>query len=518
MKRSSCLGLIAGLALAALPARADDLHPDVAADLSLELVLSNLSAPTGGAFLPDGRLLIIEQFSGRVQLWDGQSAPRTVGTVEVQTGNERGLLGVAVDPEFETSRRIYFYYSTGGAQSAGYALMDPATGDIDTANMVELISGMAAGRNHNGGAIGFGPDGHLYLGVGDTGCNCGCAPGTNTSNYFGTCLTGLNGKILRIDRDGGIPSDNPLVGVRGVAACGDGTGCRAAGTAPTGTGAPRTEIYNWGFRNPFRFAFDAQTGYLWVGDVGEITNEEITISTGPGQHHGWPYREGREGQPVTRCGEVTSQSGDCTEPAVVYPRSESPNTRSASVTAGVFSQHCSWPQAWRGRYWFGDYSKARVWAVTPNAARDGVDGARTVIATGVGGVVQFMESPDGGVYYLNVNTGTLWRIVPANPEPCPGTDAGVEVDSGPAPDVGPAPDTGVEDDSGSAPPEAGVPVDGGVDADAGTPPAADAGEAVEGDGDGDGCRCIGGSHPGAGAAGLALLLLGAHLGRPRRRR
>lgn len=515
----SC-GLLASCLVVSSAAFADDLANGVNTELQLDLMVSGLSAPTGGAFLPDGRLLITEQASGRVLLWDGVAAPTEVGRVAVEASSERGLLGVTVDPQFETSRRVYFYYSTGGAQAAGYALMDAATDLIDTANMTVLVTGMAANRNHNGGAIAFGPDGYLYLGVGDTGCNCGCAPGTNTSNYSGTCLTALKGKVLRVDRDGGIPSDNPLVNETAVAACGQGLDCRAAGTAPTGMGPPRTEIYNWGFRNPWRFAFDEQTGHLWIGDVGEVTYEEITISTGPGQHHGWPYREGMEGQPVTRCNEITPQSGDCKEPAVVYPRSESPQTRSASVTGGVFSNHCSWPVAWHGLYWFGDYAKARVWAVTPNAARDGVDGGRTVIVTGAQGPVHFMRGPDGGIYYLDVNTGTLWRITPAQPVSCGEPDAGLEPDAGPdagpAEDTGPAVDTGVQADASPAEDAGATPTDTGVAVipDAGIT-AGDAGQNTPST-DSDGCRC---AKPTPSASGWStVVLLTFALGLRRRRR
>jgi glucose/arabinose dehydrogenase len=519
MRLFSLRSLIA-LCLFSTPALADDLHQGVSADLNLDLMLSNLNAPTGGAFLPDGRLLITEQFSGRVLLWDGTGAPSTIGSVDIQTGSERGLLGITVDPLFATSGRVYFYYSTGDAQAVGYAVMDAATDALDTANMTVLLTGMAANRNHNGGGLAFGPDGHLYIGVGDTGCNCGCAPGTNTSNYSSTCLTGLKGKVLRIDRDGGIPADNPLVNETSVASCGEGNTCRAARTAPTGTGAPRTEIYNWGFRNPWRFAFDEQSGNLWIGDVGEVTWEEITVSTGPGQHHGWPYREGEAGQPRARCNEITPQSGDCKEPAVAYPRSGG-----GSVTGGVFSNHCSWPAAWHGVYWFGDYAQARVWSVTPNSNRDGANGAPTTVVTGAAGPVQFMRGPDGGIYYLDVNTGTLWRITPSSPAPCDGMDAMVIVDSGPVADSGPAADTGIVADSGvdsgtspvdsgAATSDSGTPVtdSGVVRADSGASPV-DAG--TPGDAD-DSCRCVRAQSSGNA---LGVLMLGLFLGlRIRRRR
>ncbi len=522
-----------------LPALAQQaLDPAVENDLSLTTYVDNLEGPTGAKFLPDGRLIITEQFSGNIRLWDG-SQLTTIGTVAVQTGGERGLLDVAVDPEFTTSRRLYFYYSAGGAQRVGYATMNAQTNMVDTANMTVVLEGMAADRNHNGGALEFGPDGYLYIGVGDTGCNCGCAPGTNTNNFFPTCLTSLHGKILRIDRDGGIPATNPLVGVASVTACGTGSACNAANDPLAGTGAPRTEIYNWGLRNPWRFNFDSETGHLWIGDVGEVTFEEITISTGPGIHHGWPYREGFNGQAVSTCGTATPQSSDCKEPAFEYPHNETPASGSASVTGGVFSNHCSWPQAWRGLYWFADYNKNRVWTLTPNANRDGVTGGRTVIVRNAGGPVHFTTGPDGAIYYVNVNFGEVMRLAPATPELCPGDDGGVPNDAGepadandpPADGGGPADAAPVVDagdagarDQGVPAGDAALPADGGAGADAAGPrpdaasPASDAGAGTDanssadaGDGtadDGCGCSTTDSGKPITALVFGALLLLG----------
>lgn len=505
-------------------------------DLSLTTYVENLSVPTSAKFLPDGRLVITEQFSGNIRLWNGTQL-ETIGTVSVQTSGERGLLGVAVDPEFATSRRLYFYYSAGGAQRVGYAVMDAGTDMVDTENMTVLLENMAADRNHNGGGIEFGPDGHLYIGVGDTGCNCGCDPGTNTNNFFPTCLTSLHGKVLRIDRDGGIPATNPLVGVNEVTACGTGSTCNAANDPLGGTAAPRTEIYNWGFRNPWRFSFDAETGFMWIGDVGEVTFEEITISTGPGQHHGWPYREGFNGQAVSTCATATSQSGDCKEPAFEYAHSEAPASGSASVTGGVFSHHCSWPEAWRGLYWFGDYNKNRVWTLTPNANRDGVTGGRTIIVRGAGGPVHFTTGPDGAIYYVNVSFGEIMRIAPATPASCDGEDAGVNPDAAepadandPPVDAGVPADAAPGDDAALPPADAALPPDSGSPADANANPDAapvepDAGSTQDaggtpdaGDGTADeGCGCSVTDREGS-APWLAFGLLASGLLAYRRRR
>ena len=512
--------------LSATVAAQDNLDPGVAGDLTLDRIAVGLSFPVGAQYLPDGRLLVIGQ-GGTFWLIEQGQQPRNVGSLTVQTSSERGLLGLAVDPEFTTTSRLYIYYSAGGAQRVGYVTMDQATGMVNTANPTVLIEGLAANRNHNGGSIVFGPDGHLYIGVGDTGCNCNCSPGNNRNNYFPTCLNTLHGKILRIARDGSIPADNPLVGVAMAAACSAGTSCTVAGQAPTGMAAPRTEIYNWGFRNPWRFSFDEATGHLWIGDVGEVTWEEITISTGPGQHHGWPYREGAAGQSPDTCNSTTPQSGPCRDPAIAYPRNEAPS-QSGSVTGGVFSHHCSWPEGWRGQYWFGDYNKGRIWTVTPNAARDGISGTRTVIVRQAAGTVHFFNGPDGAIYYVSVTDGEIWRIAPQTPAPCDSKDAGVDVDAGQEPaDAGVEEDAGVvpEEDAGESPVDAGPSPDATPAPDAGGPapdagPAADAGVTVDAGSPGteedDGCGCRGTDTSGAGAGLVAILLAGLVITRRRR--
>ena len=427
----------------------DTLAPDVADELNLDTVVGGFTAPTAAEFLPDGRLVVVEQTTGAIKLWDGQTPPRTLGTISVQVGFERGLLGLAIDPEFASTRRLYLFYSQDGSQKVGWVQLD-ATSDEIMGPPTAILEGMGAGRNHNGGGIAFGPDGLLYIGVGDTGCNCNCGPGQNTTNYYGTCLSNFQGKILRIDRDGQTPATNPLVGVDGPLCTG--ADCRFGGNRfPTETGPAAPEVYNWGFRNPWRFSFDEQTGFLWIGDVGEISWEEVTISTGPGQHHGWPFREGAHGQAVSRCGEVTTMSGACRDPAFEYPRQESPSPTRASITGGVFSNHCSWPAPWNGRYWFGDFVKARVWTVTPNAARDGVDGERTVVVQGASGPVHFFAGPNGGIYYVAASGGNIVRITPQNPLDCGIPDAGV-VDTGVVMDAtAPSPDAETVDQGSTEP-------------------------------------------------------------------
>ncbi len=472
------------LLLLPAPALAQDQLEDGLDDaLVLENVLTGLDRPTAAEFLPDGRILFVAQNSGDVFVYDEATdlPPTNVGRIPIQSGgSERGLLGVAIDPQFTTSGRVYFYYSFNNTQRVAWIPFDAQMNSLDIGAAQVVIDGLASNANHNGGGLRFGPDGMLYVGVGDTGCNCNCAPGTNTSNYFGTCLTNLNGKILRVTRNGAVPDDgmNGLVGETGVADC---VANRCAQSVP---GTPRAVIYNWGFRNPWRFAFDDQTGHLWIGDVGELTWEEITVSTGPNQHHGWPYREGAEGQPASACASATPQSGDCKDPAFAYPGQ-------GSVTGGVFANHCSWPAPWRGRYFFGGYVQNRTWYLQPNAARDGVDGDRVrVVRHGSGGgPVHYFVGPTGAIYFVTLTDGEIWRLRPANP-----------IDCGP-------PDAGVRDGGGGDGGDAGAREDGGSNA-----PARDAGARDAGADDGltpaDGERCSCASTERSGAPwGIAIVAL-----------
>ncbi|MBI4816885.1 MAG: PQQ-dependent sugar dehydrogenase [Deltaproteobacteria bacterium] len=482
-------------------ARAETLASGIT-DLQLGSFVSGLNQPTAAEFLPDGRLVIIQK-EGAIRVRPAAGgALINAGTVPVETTSEQGLIGLAIDPQFATSNRIYFYYSAEGTavtnrNRVAYATMDPATSLVDVAGRHDILTGIYGPANHDGGGLRFGPDGYLYIGAGDTGCNCGCAPG-QADNYFGTCLTNYNGKIMKVDRDGNPPPNATLSGVQ-TAACGlpAGNYCSTGpNVVPNASNLEpaRAAIYNWGFRNPWRFVFDDRTNYLWIGDVGEVTWEEITISTGPDQHHGWPFREGVHGQARTTCASSTPQSGDCKEPAYEYNHSENPQAGQGSVTAGAFSNHCSWPAPWNGRFWFADYNKGRVWTLTPNAARDGIEAnSRATVVTGASGPVHFLSGPDHGIYFVAIGGGDIWRIAPTSPVVCDADggiqpdaaqlDAAAPVDSGadnpdavgPSPDSGaaadaalPAEDTGVAiPDSGVMPPDAGQGSDAAVGVDSG---------------------------------------------------
>jgi glucose/arabinose dehydrogenase len=357
------------------------------------LVAGGLAEPTAIAFLPDGRLLVTEKggFSGSrnaaVKLVDGVGTS-TLGTIPVCAGNEMGLLGVAVDAEFAANGFVYLYRTESAGGCVGAAgrsnqVVRVTTDGSSLAALTVLLNGIRTDNgNHDGGVLRYNPtDGKLYVGVGDTGRgdNIGC-PGSST-NPYAQDLGALEGKILRLDLDGGVPADNPFVGQPGA----------------------RGEVFAAGFRNPFRFSFDPATGSLWVGDVGDLTVEEIDV-VGAGENHGWPRCEGTA---PAGCAEP----GD-SAPVFVYAHSAdcggTPPFLGASVTGGSFAGEAFGDEA--GHYVFGDYSSNTLYRLVPNASRDGVVGGATVIATDAAGPVDFVTGPDGAVYYVSINAGEVRRL------------------------------------------------------------------------------------------------------------
>jgi glucose/arabinose dehydrogenase len=413
------------LVLLATQATAQVLAPGAAAALQLStFVGSGVPSLTDFRFLPGGRMVITLK-TGQVLVRRADGTLVQAGAFSVDSSSEKGLLGVEVHPQFGagTTRTLFFYVSAsnaaGGTDLDRHRVVAAELGDDDrlAAAQTVLLRGLRGPANHDGGALAIGPDGKLYVGVGDTGCNSALPPPppeSNIHNYTATCLTTANGKVLRLNLDGSIPADNPLVGSL-VPAC-DATACTPGPDPSNPSGAPRTEIWAWGFRNPFRFSFDAQTGSLWVGDVGEVTYEEIDVVT-RGQHYGWPYREGGVGDPVSVCANLGPGGGgtNCVEPKYFCRHgADSGGVQGGcqSITGGVFVDNPAWPAAFRGLYYFGDNALGRAWTLTPNAARDGfVAGSRQDLASGLDTPVRFLVGPDQNLY-IGLNGGAVLLVRP----------------------------------------------------------------------------------------------------------
>jgi glucose/arabinose dehydrogenase len=301
-------------------------------DIAAVPVASGLSAPVFvGAPAGDSRLFIVEQ-GGRIKVLDGGVV---VGTPYlnisgiITSGGERGLLSAAFDPDFDSNARFYVNYTNtaGNTVVARYTASggNPASNTADAGSAVVLKTIVQDFANHNGGQLQFGPDGMLYVAMGDGGSS-------DDPNERAQDDGSLLGKMLRLDVNNGptyIPADNPYVG----------------------GGDPLDEIWAKGLRNPWRFSFDRMTGDMYIGDVGQSAREEIDFqpasSTG-GENYGWDCREGFVASPAG--------DDDCSDPPYVDPILDVVYGSSAtcSITGGYVYRGCEVPGL-QGTYLYADY-------------------------------------------------------------------------------------------------------------------------------------------------------------------
>ncbi|HQY62209.1 MAG TPA: PQQ-dependent sugar dehydrogenase [Polyangiaceae bacterium] len=556
--RKHTIGFLVGAALTALPVVASAAAGDTLAagdpanlfDLT-DYVSTDTSLITAIRFLPDGRMLIAQKV-GALKIRENDGSIRQLYSFPVTTTSEQGFIGLAVQPDFATSRRIIVYWTrtdaAGGSVEnrinvSSFRLND-ADDTVDPASERVLIRDITAPANHDGGGLSFGSDGFLYVGVGDNGCNENIPATRLHRNLRSTSFNVANGKILRVALDGAIPPSNPWVATTGsVSGKPFSSGvCEVVNgvtTMPTTTEPVRKDIFAMGFRNPFRIWTDPKTNFVWVGDVGETSFEEIDVVTRPGQHFGWPFIEGEVAGgagpwTAAKCTELTPNPGGCVEPAHAY--GHLPANANGSVTGGRIVDSCRFPPAWRGKYFFADYLSREVYSMGVTPGRDGlVAGSREVFLTLDGaagqGPTDMLEGPDGALYVvLYASAPTVSRVVrvyPKTPAPAsdcvvPGADAGADggVDAGP--------DGGrLDGGSDGGVVDSGAGADGGC-CDGGSGPGpladaggADAGQAAAKDTSGCGCETVGAPALGARAAvaafGLGALFSAAVVRRRRRR-
>ena len=358
-----------------------------------------VNAPTDFDFTPDGRMLATSQ-SGRVYL--------RIGTTLTEIGNlsgrvcanfERGLLGITPDPDFAANRAIYLFYTYNGGRSdclqnsdlspwnrvSRFTLTTDNTVDLGSEEV--LVDKMPSPNgNHNAGTIAFGPDGYLYIAIGDGGCQLGdstkCA-GMNANTRRQNVLTG---KILRVNRNGVAPSSNPYYATGGT--------CRFDGRTDAAT---CRETYDWGLRNPFKFAFDPIDGRLNINDVGQGVWEEIDRGSA-GKDFGWNACEGLHDR--------NQQSGTCGTRQTAPIHEYNHNIGCASITGGAFMPESGWPSAYDGRYFFADYTCGRIWTLSPS-------GDVSDFATGLGAVTELAFGPYGSktaLYYADYGSSQIRRI------------------------------------------------------------------------------------------------------------
>ncbi len=350
--------------------------------VSLEKVVGGLSRPTFVTHAGDGsgRLFVLEK-QGRIRIIeDGRVLPDPfldITNVVKSSGNEQGLLGLTFHPHYEDNGRFFVYYTAQDNDNtvAEYAVTSDAS-RADLRSGKELLAVADKYSNHNGGMLAFGPDGYLYIAMGDGGSS-----GDPDDN--GQDLLAFLGKIHRLDVDGGdpygIPESNPFI-VRSSA---------------------RGEIWAWGLRNPWRFSFDRETGDLWIADVGQNKYEEVNFQPAGskgGENYGWAVMEARHCfRPASGC-----DTTGMTPPIFEYSHGEG-----CSITGGYVYRGGEFP-ALDGVYLFTDYCSGNLWA-TRQVGAGAFETER--IGTLPGSISSFGEDEDGELYAVQDDEGAVYRVV-----------------------------------------------------------------------------------------------------------
>ncbi|MBA3443127.1 MAG: PQQ-dependent sugar dehydrogenase [Pyrinomonadaceae bacterium] len=326
------------------------------------LVAGNLANPTAMAFAPDGRLFVCQQEGQLRVIKDGQLLATPFLTVTVSAVGERGLLGLAFAPDFAASstKYVYIYYTATSPTIHNRVSRFRAAGDVAVAGSEEVIlelDNLTGATNHNGGAMHFGEDGKLYIAVGE-----------NATAANAQTLGNLLGKMLRINGDGTLPTDNPYY---------------------TQASGRNRAIWAVGLRNPFTFAFQPGTQRMFINDVGQSTWEEINDGRA-GANYGWPNSEG----PTTN----SAHQG----PLYYYSRGDG-----CAITGGAFYNPAAtqFPSEYVGSYFFADFCSGWIRRLDPASGN-----AVTGFATGIAAPVDLQVGADGGLYYLARGAGAVYRI------------------------------------------------------------------------------------------------------------
>jgi glucose/arabinose dehydrogenase/PKD repeat protein len=341
---------------------------------TVDTLVTGLNEPTELVFTPGGRLWIAER-TGKIKiLQPGATAVDTTPLIDLPNiyaaTDERGVLGLTLDPDFATNGFFYVHYT----HSTLFNRVSRFTAVGNTADPASEVvlwqNDQQSAIYHSGGTITFGPDGYLYIAVGD-----------RLDPQSSQRLDAFSGKILRIARDGSVPTDNPF---------------------HDGAGPNKDAIWVYGLRNPFRFSFDPSGGRMYIGDVGQNTTEEVDVGI-RGANYGWPTCEG----PCGRTG--------LTDPIHSYSHSVGD-----AVIGGFVYRATQFPPEYRGSYIYADYVEGWFKRLTfdgTGAVTGNVDFLPLPGSTGsLGNPVSLLPAPDGSIYYLDIgpfqrpNTGTLRRI------------------------------------------------------------------------------------------------------------
>jgi glucose/arabinose dehydrogenase len=387
-------------------------------------IATGLTFPTFVTHAPgDTSRLFITQKTGAIRIFDlttNTLLPTPFLSITVAGGtsenDERGLLGLAFDPDYANNGQFYVYYTGTGTNVLARYTRSAANPNVANATGVTMMSWADPFSNHNGGWIGFGPDGNLYMGVGDGGS-------ANDPNGAGQSLATRLGKLHRIKPTVGgaapyytVPKGNPFLG---------------------GASTIDDEIWSYGLRNPWRCSFDRENGDLFIADVGQNAVEEINFQkagAGAGRNYGWRCMEGLNCSGLSGC---TCNAATLTMPFRTYGHVTGTGG-GFSISGGYVYRGCAIPSL-QGTYFYADYVTNNVWSLRYN--RDtGVQTEFTVRNTqitpsldgfAVNQISSFGEDANGEIYICDqgstAGTGAIFKIVPTTGNtpctpPCPAVD------------------------------------------------------------------------------------------------
>jgi glucose/arabinose dehydrogenase len=328
-----------------------------------ETQISGISSPTAMEISPDGRIFVCQQSGSLRVIKNGVLLATPFMTLSVDPAGERGLLGVTFDPNFVSNNFVYVYYTVSTSPKHNRVSRFTANGDVVVPGSEQILldlDNLTSATNHNGGAIHFGPDGRLYVAVGE-----------NATSSNSQTLSNLLGKVLRLNADGSIPTDNPFFNIA--------------------TGKNRA-IWALGLRNPFTFAFQPGSGRLFINDVGQSTWEEINDGIA-GSNYGWPITEGPTNDPAFRT------------PLFSYGHGSS-STTGCAIAGGAFYNPTTvqFPSSYVGKYFFADLCSGWIRLFDPAV------GTASAFASGISQPVDLKVATDGSLYYLSIGSGSVFRV------------------------------------------------------------------------------------------------------------
>jgi len=396
------------LFLASLPARPASTATTPTGFVS-EIAYAGLPQATDFAFAPDGRTFVATKAGAVRIIKDGALLPTPFTTLPVNDIWDRGLIGLALDPDFATNGYVYLYFTYENNASApwgpktGRLVRVTASGDVAAPGSETVLLGSVAGDatrpscqdfapgadcipadglSHNGGGLRFASDGTLFMATGDAAF---FAFGPEQPDLMSRSqnLDSLAGKILRVNRDGSAPADNPFF-----------------------TGDPvanRSKVWAYGLRNPFRFGLQPGTDLPFIGDVGSFLWEEINVGYA-GANFGWPCYEG--GGPhlvyskLQFCQDLFTGGATVAHPVYAYPNAY---LVGATVIGGVFFQGAAYPPEFQNAYFFGDWVAQSISSLRVDPNNELIPASVTTVLSDAGGPVDFELGPDGDLYYLTLD-------------------------------------------------------------------------------------------------------------------